>query len=455
MTVKPPAAHPVEMALLAALLQQNAAYWSICNPLIAENFADVTHGAFFEEVSQAIESGAEIDPQRLAAKFPGELDRILDLGSAIALPSSAGDYAETILDYWSRRRLIEISSEAAIRAADTGDDSDAADWLEARLGELASGRDAGRGLRIAADAATEAIAEAEAIAKGERPAGILTGIGSLNGIIGGLRAGQLIILAGRTSMGKTAFGIDIADRAAAAGNVVAYFSLEMSATDIGEILLARRTGIPARDIANGHLDRNQFETLTRASGTIKALPLHIDDSPGLGMRAIRARARRLQNRDGLGLVIVDYLQMMRSAANDKRPRYELLGEISRGLKELAKELGVPVVALAQVSRAVENRDNKRPSLADLRESGDIEQDSDVVIFLYREDYYLRRETPDASDAAAYADWSAEMARVEGQTELIVSKQRKGPTGTTYAQFDAASGQFTDRGERAENLDMGV
>ncbi len=443
------------MALLAALLQSNGAYWSIHAELTPDKFADIRFGAFFESIRDSIEAGKDIGPQLLGDKFPGDLELILDIGGAIALASAVPSYADAIVDRWSRRRVIELASEASIRAADLGDD-DPADWLEGQLNDLAQGRDAGKGLQTALSAVDTAISDSEEIARGERPPGILTGLGSLNAKIGGLRPGQFVVIAGRTSMGKTAFGIDIADRAASAGHVVAYFSLEMSAADIGEILLARRTGIPALEIARGSLDKGQFDSLARARGMVEKLPLHIDDSPGLGLRAIRSRSRRLQNRDGLGLIVVDYLQMMRAARGDHRPRYELLGEISRGCKELAKELGVPVLALAQVSRAVESRDNKRPTLADLRESGDIEQDSDLVLFLYREEYYLERRKPDAAaDPGAYADWLAEAERFAGVVELIIAKQRKGPVGTTAAKYDPASGIFKDRGESLETIDMGV
>jgi replicative DNA helicase len=282
---------------------------------------------------------------------------------------------------------------------------------------------------------------------------------SLNSKIGGLHKSDLIIVAGRPGMGKSSLATNIGfacaqrllrDRedglelAKSAGTPVALFSLEMSADQLATRILAEQSGISSENLRMGRISQQEFRQLARAAAELQSLPLYIDDTPGLTIAALRTRARRLKRQKGIGMVIVDYLQLLqgsgKGSAGDNR--VQEISEISRGLKQLAKELDVPVMALSQLSRAVEQREDKRPQLSDLRESGSIEQDADIVIFIYREDYYLAAKQP-ADDHPDFAAWQEEMARNYGKAEIIVAKQRHGSTGKVRVKFDSRITRFSD------------
>ena len=315
-----------------------------------------------------------------------------------------------------------------------------------------------------------AIEQAErALNSGGHLSGITTGLDSINGKIGGLHPSDLIILAGRPGMGKSALATNMAfnaarrlirdredgiDDAKSSGAGVAIFSLEMSADQLATRVLSEQSGISSENLRMGKISQVDFRNLARAAAELETLPLYIDDTPGLTIAALRTRARRLKRQRGIGVIVVDYLQLLQgSAKGGGDNRVQEISEISRGLKQLAKELSVPVIALSQLSRAVEQREDKRPQLSDLRESGSIEQDADIVLFIYRDDYYLASREPkmpvpgdDAGAFAAYDDWKAQMDRASGICELLVAKQRHGATGKVRLRFESRITKFSDLAE---------
>jgi replicative DNA helicase len=297
-----------------------------------------------------------------------------------------------------------------------------------------------------------------ALNSGGHLSGFTTGLESLNSKIGGLHKSDLIIVAGRPGMGKSALATNMGFAAAqrllrdqedgiepakSAGAAVALFSLEMSADQLATRILAEESGISSENLRMGKISQQEFRHLARAAAELQSLPLYIDDTPGLTIAALRTRARRLKRQKGIGIVIVDYLQLLQGTGrNSNDNRVNEISEISRGLKQLAKELEVPVIGLSQLSRAVEQREDKRPQLSDLRESGSIEQDADIVLFIYREDYYLAAKQP-GDDHPDFAAWQEEMARAYGQAEVIVAKQRHGSTGKVRLKFDSRITKFSD------------
>jgi replicative DNA helicase len=305
-----------------------------------------------------------------------------------------------------------------------------------------------------------------ALNSGGHLSGFTTGLEGLNTKIGGLHKSDLIIVAGRPGMGKSALGTNMAFAAArrflrdteegiepakSAGAPAALFSLEMSADQLATRILSEQSGITSENLRTGRISQQEFRELARAAAELQSLPLYIDDTPGLTIAALRTRARRLKRQKGIGLIVVDYLQLLqgtgRGGSNENR--VQEISEISRGLKTLAKELDVPVIGLSQLSRAVEQREDKRPQLSDLRESGSIEQDADIVLFIYREDYYLKAIEPDfpmpeeIDKQAKYQAWKEKYDPVAGKAEVIVAKQRHGSTGIVRVRFDGRTTKFSD------------
>mgnify|MGYP001274382892 FL=1 len=293
----------------------------------------------------------------------------------------------------------------------------------------------------------------------------------MNAKIGGMHNSDLMILAGRPGMGKTSLATNIAYNAAERfrrdeedgippeknmGAKVAFFSLEMSADQLATRVLAEQSGVSGEALRMGKISKEQFQQLSRAAQTLQTLPLFIDDTPGLTIAGLRTRARRLQRRHGIGFIIVDYLQLLQGSSRSGDNRVQEISEISRGLKTLAKELNVPVMALSQLSRQVESREDKRPQLSDLRESGSIEQDADMVLFVFREDYYVAAREPkrpvegdDVKIHAQHEEWAAEMERVFGLAEVIVAKSRHGSTGKVRLHFEAKTTKFSDLADESQ------
>ena len=485
---KPPQNVEAEQALLGAILIDNAGFDRVSTFLEPDHFHLPVHGRIFEAARSLIARGRVADPLTLKTFFEAE-SALEDVGGAHYLARLAAsavslvhteDYGRAIRDLSTRRGLVRIGEEVVESAYDARVEEPASalvEQAEARLYELAeTGRGEG-GFRALANVVTEAVAIAEAAYKRDgRLAGIATGLADLDDAVGGLAPSDLVILAGRPSMGKTALATSIALRAASRhrtepgedgedsamaaprggaapravdGAVVGFFSLEMSGEQLATRILAERAGLRSDEIRRGQLSNEQFARLVDASRALAEAPLFIDDTPALTVPALRARARRLKRAHGLSLVVVDYLQLMRpSRGHDSRVLE--IGEITQGLKAIAKDLDLPVLALSQLSRAVEQREDKRPMLSDLRESGTIEQDSDIVMFVFRESYYLERSEPqqrgdEADDrfATRHSRWVERCERSHGLAEVMVAKHRHGPIRNVALRFEAETASFAD------------
>jgi replicative DNA helicase len=465
-----------EQALLGALLIDNAAYDQVSTSLEPEHFYVPVHGRIYDAARALIGRGQIANPVTLKAFFEAD-DGLADIGGAQYLARLAGaavsiinaeDYGRVIRDLSTRRSLIHIGEDVVNTAFDPRVEDNAATLIEeaeARLYELAeTGRDVG-GFRPFSIVLAEAVASAEAAYKREgKLSGVATGLVDLDNLLGGLHRSDLVVLAGRPSMGKTALATNIAFHAAKSyrtepdasgtpvpvdGAVVGFFSLEMSAEQLAARILAEAAKIRSDHIRRGKLIDEEFMRLVQASRELSSAPLFIDDTPALSVPALRTRARRLKRTHGLSLVVVDYLQLMRPSRRHEN-RVQEISEITQGLKALAKEVDAPVLALSQLSRAVELREDKRPMLSDLRESGTIEQDADVVMFVYREEYYLERTAPqqrmDESDDRhneRYRKWQEKFEAKHGLAEIIIAKQRHGPIGNVTLRFEAETTKFED------------
>jgi replicative DNA helicase len=474
----PPCNTDAEQALLGAILINNTSYFRVSEFLQAEHFGNAVHGRIFAAIGKLIERGQIANPVTMKNLFDQD-GALTEIGGAQYLARLAGsaitiinseDYGRAIHDLYLRRELITLGEDTVNDAYRQDLDDPAREQMERaerRLFDLATAGQAEGGFRAFGTALTNAISNAEAaFKKSGGTVGVATGFGDLDQKLGGLHPSDLVILAGRTAMGKTALATNIAFNASKAykavptadgrtvvedGAVVGFFSLEMSAEQLATRILAEESGVSSDRIRRGDVSHEDFDKFVRASQQLAALRLFIDDTPALTVSALRTRSRRLLRQQGLGLIIVDYLQLLRPS-NQLRVienRVQEVSDITRGLKALAKELNVPVLALSQLSRAVEQREDKRPMLADLRESGSIEQDADVVMFIFREEYYKSREpfrSAEESDEKfnkRYQEWQEEFRKVHGIGEIIVAKQRHGPIGTVKLRFDAQTTKFED------------
>jgi replicative DNA helicase len=473
----PPTNVAAEQALLGALLANNKAYERVSEFLAPEHFADPIHARIFAAIARRCEAGQIADPVTLRAEFEhsGILEEVggtaylAQLLSAMVGIINAGDYGRVIRDAWLRRQLIDIGEVVVNRAFGAEPELDATQQIESAeqtLYDLAEhGAENTKAMSFMA-ALTAAIENASKAFKNQGAvSGLDTGLRDLNKKMGGLHPSDLIILAGRPGMGKTALATKIAFGAAKAllansrrdnpnalsKQCVAIFSLEMSADQLATRLLAEEARVSADRIRRGEISVRDFDNFVKVSQEIQDIPLVIDDTPALTLSALRTRCRRLKRTQGLGLVVIDYLQLMRPAAGTKpESRVLEISQITQGLKALAKELSLPVLALSQLSRAVESRDDKRPQLADLRESGTIEQDADAVMFIYRDEYYLQQKEPkivafdrDDKYQEAMEKWKADMQSVYQKAELILAKQRHGPTGKIDLFFEGEFTRFAD------------
>jgi len=438
---------------------------------------DPVHARIYQAIARRCESGQIADPVTLRAEFEhsGVLDEVggtaylAQLLSAMVGIINAGDYGRVIRDAWVRRQLIDIGEEVVNRAFGADPELDGNSQIEAaeqNLFNLATqGTSEGKGMTFK-EALTVAIESASHAFRNQGSvSGLDTGLRDLNKKMGGLHPSDLLILAGRPAMGKTALATKIAFGAARAllansrvdnpnavsKKCVAIFSLEMSADQLATRLLAEEARVSADRIRRGEISSKDFDNFVKVSRELSDIPLVIDDTPALTLSALRTRCRRLKRTQGLGLVVIDYLQLMRPAAGTKpESRVLEISQITQGLKALAKELAIPVLALSQLSRAVEARDDKRPQLADLRESGTIEQDADAVMFVYRDEYYLQQKEPklvafdrDDKYQEAMEKWKADMQNVYQKAELILAKQRHGPTGKIDLFFEGEFTRFAD------------
>ncbi|MFQ5774528.1 MAG: replicative DNA helicase [Kiloniellaceae bacterium] len=474
---QPPVNYEAEQALLGAILANNRAFEKVADFLRPEHFADEVHGRIFEACGKLIERGQIANAVTLKNLFEQD-DALTDVGGARYLADlqenyvtiiNAAHYGRTIHDLHLRRELIAIGEDVVNEAFKPDLEVSATDQIETaeqRLYALAeTGRTEGD-LRPFKFAAIESINMAEAALKRDsHVAGVPTSFKELDRLLGGLHRSDLIILAGRPSMGKTSLATNIAYNAASSRRtetgpdgtpvevreVVAFFSLEMSAEQLATRIISEQAHVRSDAIRRGEIRDDEFDRIFETSRHLHTLPLFIDDTPALTVPALRTRARRLKRQQGLSLIVVDYLQLMQGPPGLRNEnRVQEVSEITRGLKAVAKEIDVPVLALSQLSRQPEQRDDKRPQLADLRESGSIEQDADVVMFLYREEYYLARERPSRRGNETAEKFNERLANYEGRldnarhvAEVIIAKQRHGPIGTIELHFSGEFTQFND------------
>ena len=473
----PPSNDRAEMALLGALLANNKAYERVADFLSPDHFADPVHGRIYAAVAKRVEAGQLADAVTLKAEFEhsGALDEVggtpyfAQLLTAMVGIINAGEYGRAIYDTWIRRQLIDIGEVVVNSAfgADTElDGRQQIEQAEAQLFQLATKGGNDGGFVTFEAALTEAIQGAErAFKQAGGVSGLSTGLRDLDKKIGGLHDSDLMILAGRPGMGKSALATKIAYGAAQAllrnaraedpdkqpNGSVAIFSLEMSAEQLATRLLSEESRVSGDRIRRGEIGQRDFDRFVQVSRELQGLPLHIDDTPAITLSALRTRCRRLKRTKGLSLIVIDYLQLMRPSVGTKpESRVLEISQITQGLKAIAKEMAVPVLALSQLSRAVESREDKRPQLSDLRESGTIEQDADMVLFIYRDEYYLQQRAPkqmafDSEDKFqnALSKWQRDMESVHNKAEILIEKQRHGPTGMVPVLFEGEFTRFAD------------
>lgn len=460
-----------EQQLLGAILTNNDIYDRVASIIGEQHFYDPVHARIYEVASARIARNALASPVTLKA-FLEDDEGLKELGGPAYLARLAGtaisafavrDYAQMIYDLAIRRELIGLGRDIADRAKRVEVASEPREQIvdaEQKLYQLAEQGQTERGFKSFLKAVTEAVnVTNEAYQRGGGMAGISTGLVDLDKQLGGLHPSDLLILAGRPSMGKTSLATNIAFNVAKAykrglrsdgtegavdGGVVGFFSLEMSAEQLAGRILAEASEISSHKIRQGDMTEAEFRKFVQAAKDLESCPLFIDDTPALPISQLAARARRLKRTHGLDLLVIDYLQLCRGMSEN---RVNEIAEISMGMKAIAKELNIPVVALSQLSRNVESRDDKRPQLSDLRESGSIEQDADVVMFVFREEYYKEREKPGDHELDKLEEWKEAMERLHAKAEVIVGKQRHGPIGTVELSFTA---EFTRFGNLAKS-----
>ncbi|WP_260483556.1 replicative DNA helicase [Sphingomicrobium flavum] len=468
-----------EAALLGALMIDNRLVEDVQMKLRSEHFFEPLHGRVYDAILKYNDRNMVANPVTLKPMFEAD-EAMKEVGGAAYLAKLTGsgasvigarDFANQVYDLALLRALVDVGRDMVEGALDTSEDISPLQQVEeaeSALYRVAEEGGAEGKAKSFGEATKLAVEMAEkALNSGGHLSGITTGIEGVNAKIGGLHKSDLLILAGRPGMGKTSLATNFAFNAAQrwvreeedgieekkrAGAPVAFFSLEMSADQLATRILAEQSGISSENLRMGKISKQEFTGLARAAGELSTLPLYIDDTPGLTIAALRTRARRLKRQKGIGMVVVDYLQLLqgsgKGSAGDNR--VQEISEISRGLKQLAKELDLPVLALSQLSRAVEQREDKKPMLSDLRESGSIEQDADIVLFVYREEYYVNAKEPkrpiegdDVKVWEAHEQWQRDMERVYQMAELIVAKQRHGSTGRVKMKFDANITRFSD------------
>src|SRR5579863_1909402 len=459
-----------EQSLLGAILVNNDAFYRVSDFLEPKHFFEPIHQTIFETASSLIRMGKVATPVTLKTFLPADTDLggmtvsqyLARLAAEATTIINAQDYGRTIYELSLRRDLIRIGEDMVNVAFDAPVDfapKNQIEDAERRLYELAeSGRYEGGFQRFSQALAVAVDMAAKAFQRDGKLSGIATGLRDLDTKMGGLQPSDLIVLAGRPGMGKTALATNIAYNIAKAhraelqadgtqktvnGGIVGFFSCEMSAEQLATRIIAERTGIPSSHIRRGGITEGDFEKIRDYSIELQSLPFYVDETGGLSISQLTARARRLKRQKGLDLLVVDYIQLLQGTGKRADNRVQEVTEITTSLKALAKELNVPIIALSQLSRQVESRDDKRPQLSDLRESGSIEQDADVVMFVFREEYYHQMRKPMESNREKFDEWLAEGNRVDGKAEVIIGKQRHGPTGTVELQFEGAVTRFSN------------
>jgi len=465
-----PANIEAEQALLGVLLYDNSAYERLSDQLQARHFFEPFHGRLFAAIESHVRRGQLAEPILLAEQFArdaafeelGGVRYLADLVDRAPSAANAADYSRVIYDLALRRDLIRIGGDIAQAAQHADPERNARDQIEAaeqQLFTLAESGSANTGFHSFDKSLSRAVEmAAEAYNRDGGLSGISTGLTDLDRMLGGLHPSDLIILAARPSMGKTALGANIAFNVArryawepqpdgskktVSGGVVAFFSLEMSAEQLAMRLLADVTEVSSDRMRKGEINASEFGRVRDAAIELQEAPLFIDDTGGISISKLVARSRRLKRTSGLDLIVIDYVQLVTGSENSRNEnRVQEVTQITQALKALAKELSVPIIALAQLSRQVENREDKKPQLSDLRESGSIEQDADVVMFIYREAYYLGRAEP-REGTEEHLAWQEQLDKIANHADVIIGKQRHGPIGTVKLHFNPDLTKFSD------------
>lgn len=464
----PPRNIEAEQALLGAILVNNDAFDRVSDFLKPEHFSEELHRRIFEVVTQLIRAGKVATPVVMKT-FLGDHDLggvttsqyLARLAAEATTIINAADYGRTVRDLAQRRDLITIGEDIVNAAYDSPVDAEPRLQIEEAERKLYAVAETTRyegGFAPFSDALTTAIdMAAAAYQRDGHLSGVATGLTDLDNKMGGLQSSDLIIIAGRPGMGKTALATNIAFNIAKAyrgetqgdgtmravnGGIVGFFSLEMSSEQLATRILAEQSGVPSYKIRRGSITDDEFQRITDAAAELQRVPFFIDQTGGISIAQLVARARRLKRQRGLDVIVVDYIQLLSGSKSKGDNRVQEITEITTGLKALAKELQVPLIALSQLSRQVESRDDKRPQLSDLRESGSIEQDADIVMFVYREEYYLKNKQP-REGTEEFLTWQNDMERAHGKAEVILGKQRHGPTGTVELAFEDEVTRFSN------------
>ena len=458
--VKLPSNIEAEQALIGSVLVNNDIIDEISTIINEKEFYDPLHSKIYELIQKLHNKGMIANPITLKNSFQSE-DSLAEVGGTEYLVKltrfsssvkQCMDYAKIIHEKFVKRELVKISENLSEESMDESLEKSGEDIIqntEKLLFDLAergafsqSYSEFGKALDLTLEMATNAMKNDQGIV------GIPTGLTDLDERLGGLHKSDLVIIAGRPSMGKTALATNIAFYAAKKNSdankksVVAFFSLEMSSEQLSTRIVSEQSRIKSNDIRRGKITEEEMNRLIETSRNIHELPMLIDETPAITISTLSNRARRIKRLHGLDLIVVDYIQLMSAGSRRYDGRVQEISEITQGLKALAKELNVPVLALSQLSRAAEQRDDKRPQLSDLRESGSIEQDADVVMFVYREEYYLERKEPKLG-SIEHAEWQSKMNEILGSADIIIGKQRHGPTGNVKVEFEAIYTKFKD------------
>ncbi len=450
-----------EQAVIASILVSNDIYDEISSILDSQKFFDPIHVKLYETIETLISKGLLANPITLKNHFEnneglkelGGQEYLIKITKFSTSVKQAIDYANIVQEMHVRRELIKISQSVLDEVSTNSDVGTSGETIiqntEKSLFDLAERGHFNQSFMKFDSALKQTIDMAKSAYQSEEGlVGVPTGLTDLDSRLGGLHKQDLVIIAGRPSMGKTALATNIAFHAAKniekkrSKSTVAFFSLEMSSEQLSTRILSEQSRIRSNDIRRGKVSEKEFEQFIETSKNISELPLYIDETPAITIAAISNRSRRIKRLFGLELIVVDYIQLMKSSGKKEYNRVQEISEITQGLKALAKELNVPVLALSQLSRAVEHRDDKKPQLADLRESGSIEQDADVVMFVFRESYYLQNKEPTVG-SIEHAEWQTKMNEISHLAEIMISKQRHGPTGNVKVEFEAMYTKFKD------------
>ena len=450
-----------EQAVIASILVSNDIYDEITSILDSQKFFDPIHVKLYETIETLISKGLLANPITLKNHFEnneglkelGGQEYLIKITKFSTSVKQAIDYANIVQEMHVRRELIKISQSVLDEVSTNSDVGTSGETIiqntEKSLFDLAERGHFNQSFMKFDSALKQTIDMAKSAYQNEEGlVGVPTGLTDLDSRLGGLHKQDLVIIAGRPSMGKTALATNIAFHAAkniekkGSKSTVAFFSLEMSSEQLSTRILSEQSRIRSNDIRRGKVSEKEFEQFIETSKNISELPLYIDETPAITIAAISNRSRRIKRLFGLELIVVDYIQLMKSSGKKEYNRVQEISEITQGLKALAKELNVPVLALSQLSRAVEQRDDKKPQLADLRESGSIEQDADIVMFVFRESYYLQNKEPTVG-SIEHAEWQTKMNEISHLADIMISKQRHGPTGNVKVEFEQMYTKFKD------------